>query len=140
VTPSGSFWTGTLRRGATPVILQTEAAECGLACLAMVAGAHGLDTDLPTLRQRFSLSLKGVTLADMVRMAEAMQLNSRALRAELDELPQVQQIAMHLRLPVGNVNSHQHHEQMAQSFFELMQKRSRVKIGTHRQIMVTYPK
>jgi ABC-type bacteriocin/lantibiotic exporter with double-glycine peptidase domain len=56
----------------------------------MVAGAHGLDTDLPTLRQRFSLSLKGVTLADMVRMAEAMRLNSRALRAELDELPQVE--------------------------------------------------
>ena len=50
-----------------PLILQTEAAECGLACLAMVAGAHGLDTDLPTLRRRFSLSLKGVTLAAMAQ-------------------------------------------------------------------------
>jgi ATP-binding cassette subfamily B protein RaxB len=76
--------------GRVPVILQTEAAECGLACLAMVAGAHGLATDLPTLRKRFSLSLKGVTLADLVRMAEGMQLNSRALRAELDELAQLQ--------------------------------------------------
>jgi ATP-binding cassette, subfamily B, bacterial CvaB/MchF/RaxB len=73
-----------------PVVLQAEAAECGLACLAMVAGAHGLDIDLPTLRQRFSLSLKGVTLAEMVRMADALQLNSRALRAEPDELAQVQ--------------------------------------------------
>jgi ATP-binding cassette, subfamily B, bacterial CvaB/MchF/RaxB len=73
-----------------PVILQTEAAECGLACLAMVASALGLRTDLPTLRQRFSLSLKGVTLVDLVRMAEALQLNSRALRAELDDLPQLQ--------------------------------------------------
>lgn len=73
-----------------PLILQTEAAECGLACLAMVAGAHGLDTDLPTLRQRFSLSIKGVTLADIVRMAESMNLASRALRAELDELAQLQ--------------------------------------------------
>ena len=73
-----------------PVILQAEAAECGLACLAMVAGAHGLDTDLPTLRHRFSLSLKGVTLAEMVRMADALQFNSRALRAEPDELGQVQ--------------------------------------------------
>ena len=78
------------RRGRVPVVLQAEAAECGLACLAMVAGAHGLDTDLPTLRQRFSLSLKGVTLADMVRMAEALQFNSRALRAEPAELAQVQ--------------------------------------------------
>ena len=83
-----------LRLGAgsqrVPLILQSEAAECGLACLAMVACAHGLQTDLATLRQRFSLSLKGVTLADMVRMAEAMQLNSRAVRAELDELAQLQ--------------------------------------------------
>ena len=31
-------WFGARR---VPVILQTEAAECGLACLAMVAAAHG---------------------------------------------------------------------------------------------------
>jgi ATP-binding cassette subfamily B protein RaxB len=73
-----------------PVVLQAEATECGLACLAMVAGAHGLDIDLATLRQRFSLSLKGVTLAEMVRMADALRLNARALRAEPDELTQVQ--------------------------------------------------
>jgi ATP-binding cassette, subfamily B, bacterial CvaB/MchF/RaxB len=78
------------RRSRVPVVLQAEAAECGLACLAMVAGAHGLDTDLPTLRLRFSLSLKGVTLAEMVRMADALQFNSRALRAEPLELAQVQ--------------------------------------------------
>ena len=35
-----------------PMVLQTEAAECGLACLAMVATYHGLKTDLPTLRRR----------------------------------------------------------------------------------------
>ncbi|HZF80687.1 MAG TPA: peptidase domain-containing ABC transporter, partial [Rubrivivax sp.] len=84
----GLRWGGRGQR--VPLILQSEAAECGLACVAMVAGAYGLDTDLPTLRQRFSLSLKGVTLADMVRMAEALQFNSRALRAELDELAQLQ--------------------------------------------------
>jgi len=73
-----------------PLVLQTEAAECGLACLAMVASAHGFDTDLPSLRQRFSLSIKGVTLVDLVRMAEAMHLAPRALRAELDEIDQLQ--------------------------------------------------
>lgn len=71
---------------AVPLILQTEAAECGLACLAMAAGAHGLATDLPALRRRFSLSLKGVTLADLVRMAAALKLQGRALRAELHHL------------------------------------------------------
>jgi len=73
-----------------PLILQTEAAECGLACLAMVAAHHGLCTDLPTLRQRFSLSLKGATLADLARMAGPLNLNPRALRLEMEHLPQLQ--------------------------------------------------
>jgi Peptidase C39 family len=30
-----------LRRRKTPIILQTEAAECGIACLAMIAGRYG---------------------------------------------------------------------------------------------------
>ena len=77
------------RRHRVPIILQTEAAECGLACLAMVAGAHGHDCDLPSLRQRFSLSLKGVTLAELVHMADGLHFNSRALRAEPAELDQV---------------------------------------------------
>jgi ATP-binding cassette subfamily B protein RaxB len=73
-----------------PLILQTEAAECGLACLAMVAAHHGLRSDLPTLRQRFSLSLKGATLADLARMAGSLNLNPRALRLEMEHLPQLQ--------------------------------------------------
>ncbi|HET7793843.1 MAG TPA: peptidase domain-containing ABC transporter [Rhizobacter sp.] len=73
-----------------PLILQTEAAECGLACLAMVASHHGLSTDLPTLRKRFSLSLKGVTMIDLVRMSSQLQLNPRPLRAEMEHLPQLQ--------------------------------------------------
>ncbi len=77
-------------RPAVPVVLQTEAAECGLACLAMLAGAHGLDVDLATLRERFTVSLKGVTAADLVRMADDLGLQARALRAELDELAQLQ--------------------------------------------------
>ncbi|MGL4767923.1 MAG: peptidase domain-containing ABC transporter [Formosimonas sp.] len=69
-----------------PMILQTEGAECGLACLVMVAGWHGYVTDLPTLRSRFSLSLKGMTLHDMTLAATQMKLTSRALSLELHEL------------------------------------------------------
>ncbi len=42
----------------SPVIRQAEAAECGLACIGMIAGYHGLDTDMTTLRRRFGLSKK----------------------------------------------------------------------------------
>ncbi len=73
-------------RRRTPVILQNEAAECGLACLAMVAAAHGLDVDLPTLRQRFAISLKGATLADLAATARALRLQPRAVRAEPEQL------------------------------------------------------
>ncbi len=56
----------------------------------MVAAQHGLRTDLPTLRKRFSLSLKGVTMIDLVRMSSQLQLSPRPLRAEMEHLPQLQ--------------------------------------------------
>lgn len=74
------------RRPQVPLVLQAEAAECGLACLAMVAGAHGLDIDLPALRLRCELSLKGVTAADLLNIAEALQLQGSGLRAEPEHL------------------------------------------------------
>jgi ATP-binding cassette, subfamily B, bacterial CvaB/MchF/RaxB len=70
--------------------LQSEAAECGLACLATIAGHHGLAVDLRTLRRRFPVSLKGVTLAHLMRHAGQLQLSTRALRCEPDELAQLQ--------------------------------------------------
>jgi len=73
-----------------PMILQTEGAECGLACLAMVAARHGFDSDLATLRRRFSVSMKGATMADLVRVAGLLHLNPRAVRAEMEHLPQLE--------------------------------------------------
>lgn len=69
-----------------PVVLQTEAAECALACLAMVALYHGDRSDLVELRRRFGMSLRGATLEDVVRIADQLGLASRPLRVELDEL------------------------------------------------------
>ncbi|MCL1121374.1 peptidase domain-containing ABC transporter [Shewanella seohaensis] len=69
-----------------PMLVQTEAAECGLACVAMVASMHGYQTDLNSLRQRFSLSLEGCTLLDLMHIAEQLQLSSRPLKIELEEL------------------------------------------------------
>lgn len=69
-----------------PLILQAEAAECGLACLAMVAAYHGRDTGLAALRRRFGLSLRGATLKDLVTIAGHLGLASRPLRLEPDEL------------------------------------------------------
>ena len=78
-------WTRSL-----PVILQTEAAECGLACLAMIAGYHGLQTDLSTLRRRFSISLKGITLRGLIDIAKSMHMTGRPLKLDMEHLTQLQ--------------------------------------------------
>jgi ATP-binding cassette, subfamily B, bacterial CvaB/MchF/RaxB len=85
-------WTDAIRThwGAKlPVVLQTEAAECGLACLAMVLGWHGVVTDLAVLRQRHAVSLKGMHLADISRLAQKENLGTRAVRLELAQLGQL---------------------------------------------------
>jgi ATP-binding cassette subfamily B protein RaxB len=71
---------------ALPLILQTEAAECGLACIAMVAGFHGYRTDLAALRSLFPISLKGATLAQLVQIARRLDLDARAVRLEPEQL------------------------------------------------------
>jgi ATP-binding cassette subfamily B protein RaxB len=69
-----------------PMVTQTEAAECGLACLAMVAGYYGQPCEIAQLRQRLTISLKGVNLNHLVGMAERLGFASRPVRLELDEL------------------------------------------------------
>ncbi|HXZ50202.1 MAG TPA: peptidase domain-containing ABC transporter [Usitatibacter sp.] len=72
-----------------PVFLQTEAAECGLAAIGMVACYHGHRVDLAALRRRFTVSLKGATLAFLMQVAGRLDLAPRPLRLELEELPQL---------------------------------------------------
>jgi ATP-binding cassette subfamily B protein RaxB len=76
----------------TPYIAQSESSECALACLAMVAGHHGYETDLIALRQRYGMSLKGATLKQVMQVAENIGFNARPLRGEIEDLP-------HLSLP-----------------------------------------
>lgn len=76
----------------TKIILQTESSECGLACLAMIASYHGYYTDLFTLRQKHPISQKGATLQRIIGIANSIDLKTRPVRLDLEELNQ-------LRLP-----------------------------------------
>ncbi|MGJ7491660.1 peptidase domain-containing ABC transporter [Variovorax sp. ZT4R33] len=71
------------------LVLQTEAAECGLASLAMVAGFHGYNTDLASLRARYAVSLKGATLAQLMKIASSMGFQSRPVRLDMAQLDQL---------------------------------------------------
>ncbi|MFK8077681.1 MAG: peptidase domain-containing ABC transporter [Granulosicoccus sp.] len=68
---------------ALPVIRQSEIAECGHSCLAMIASYYGHKTNIAALRQRFPTSSQGLKLKTMVEIAERMGFATRALKCEL---------------------------------------------------------
>ncbi|MEE9254338.1 MAG: ABC transporter transmembrane domain-containing protein, partial [Pseudomonadales bacterium] len=72
------------------MILQAEAAECGVACVAMVAGYHGLEVDLPALRSVGGVSLRGGSLKQLMQLTANLGLATRPLRLEPGELGQLQ--------------------------------------------------
>ncbi|TAM54366.1 MAG: hypothetical protein EPN57_07065 [Paraburkholderia sp.] len=67
-------------------ILQTTVSECGLACIAMVANHFGYEIELFELRQRYTLSLRGATLADLIKILGNLAISSRPLRLEMENL------------------------------------------------------
>ncbi len=73
-----------------PMILQSEAPECGIACVAMVASHYGHETDLIAMRTRLSPSLKGITLKQVSQVAETMGLASRGVKADMPALGKLQ--------------------------------------------------
>ena len=78
---------GSLNR--LPVIVQSEAAECGLACLAMIQGFYGYETDLSSMRRRFSVSSHGISLKGLIDVAVKVQLAPRALKADPEDLDKI---------------------------------------------------
>ena len=68
------------------MLYQSEAAECGLACMAMVANHYGHQLDLTTLRNRYSVSLKGANLQQLMQLANQLGLTPRALKLDLVDL------------------------------------------------------
>lgn len=71
-------------------VMQADMAECGIACLTMVSHAHGLSLDLPAMRRRFPPSIRGTSMLELIRSASVIGFKARALRAEPDEMGDIQ--------------------------------------------------
>lgn len=69
-----------------PIIRQTTATECGLTCVAMVAGYLGSGVDLVALRRQHPTSLKGATLKNITAICDALRLSTRAVTCRVSEL------------------------------------------------------
>lgn len=77
------------RRRRLPVLLQSEKADCGITCLAMIASFHGHHVDVAALRRRFAVSSRGMTLKTLISLATALELQSRPVKLALKLLPQL---------------------------------------------------
>ncbi len=74
------------RSNKLPVIIQTEVAECGIASIGMIANYYGHNVDLSSLRRKYSISSNGATLSGLIKLADSLQLVSRPLRLEIQDL------------------------------------------------------
>lgn len=72
------------------LLFQSERSECGLVALAMLASNYGLQTDLPSLRARYPVSVKGLTLRNLIEIARHLELDTRVVRCEMDNIDQLQ--------------------------------------------------
>lgn len=79
-----------LRRRKIQTVLQIEQAECGLACVVMIANYWGNQISLHAARNTLGLSLRGSSFRQLMEVATRYGLSSRALRVELNELVDVQ--------------------------------------------------
>ena len=80
-----------------PDIRQAEAAECGLACLAMIAGYHGRYMDLATLRRQHPISIRGASLRSIMSIAAELGFAARPLRLGMSNL----RISRHRQFCIG---------------------------------------
>ncbi|AZO19986.1 peptidase domain-containing ABC transporter [Mesorhizobium sp. M1E.F.Ca.ET.045.02.1.1] len=79
----------------TPVIRQATLAECGLACIAMIANYWGWRIDLGSLRSLAPPSMKGARLKTVLKLASQYGLEGRAVRVpRLSDLRKLQLPAM----------------------------------------------
>lgn len=71
------------------IVHQAEMSECGLACLAMIANYHGHSYDLSAMRQKFKISVSGLSLRNIMSMANTLGLSSRALKIDSSQLSKI---------------------------------------------------
>src|SRR5687767_205942 len=77
---------GWLRAAATPVVKQRAQTDCGLAALAMVAGAWGKQVTVDELRRDVKMTPKGVKLGALRDVARARGFEAYAISGKHDDL------------------------------------------------------
>ncbi|MAD02401.1 MAG: antibiotic ABC transporter [Pseudoalteromonas sp.] len=72
-----------------PTFLQSEVAECGISCLAMIAYYHGYKVNMLAMRQRYPVGTQGITVKHILKIADDIGLSGRVLKLELGQLSKI---------------------------------------------------
>jgi ABC-type bacteriocin/lantibiotic exporter with double-glycine peptidase domain len=103
-----------LRAAATPVVKQKTQVDCGLAALAMVAGAWGQTWLVDDLRRDVKMSAKGAKLGALRDAARARGFEAYAIAGNHDdlrrELEQGRPVMLGLQLPFEQNRALHHYE------------------------------
>lgn len=76
------------------MVYQAEAAECSLACLSMIAGAHGHNVSVAELRRLFPISLRGLSVKHLIDISQTIGIDARPVRCEIAQLHELKLPAM----------------------------------------------
>jgi ABC-type bacteriocin/lantibiotic exporter with double-glycine peptidase domain len=103
-----------LRASATPVVKQKTQVDCGLAALAMVAGAWGQTWSVDDLRRDVKMSAKGAKLGALRDAARARGFEAYAIAGNHEdlrrELEQGRPVMLGLQLPFEQNRALHHYE------------------------------
>ncbi|QNG47728.1 peptidase domain-containing ABC transporter [Sphingobium yanoikuyae] len=72
-----------------PLIYQSEVTECGLACIAMICNYHGYEVDLINLRRLYPISLRGLNLSSIMKVATSLHFHARPMRLEIEHFDEI---------------------------------------------------
>jgi ATP-binding cassette subfamily B protein len=85
-TPSTNGKRRSRRPGRFPVIRQVDEADCGVACLAMIASWHGVDVSLSWLREIAGTDKSGTTLRALAVTGRRIGLDVEPIKVSRDRL------------------------------------------------------
>lgn len=79
----------TARRPATPVVLQAQVCDCGVAALGIVLAHYRRAVPLVELRRQAGVTRDGISAGNLLRVARAHGLEAKGWRKDPDGLPQL---------------------------------------------------
>ncbi|RZK71985.1 MAG: peptidase domain-containing ABC transporter [Pedobacter sp.] len=71
-------------------VLQTELAECGLACLVMISNFYGQDVNLIGIRVKHAVTTGGLDLGMLMELSDQLGFDNLPVRVELEDLSALQ--------------------------------------------------